>query len=833
MIDTLLRDVAHALRSLRRHPLLAAAAVLSLALGTGVNTAIFSLFHRLVLERLAVPDPDRIVLLASPGRKPGGASSGDSGGSEQVFSYPLFRDLERLTYSGVSAIAAHRDFGVNVAYRGRSERAHGLLVSGRYFETLGLSPAAGRLLNALDDQSGRPDAVAVLSYPYWIAHFGGDPAVIGQRLTINGEPVSIVGIGPAGFVGTTTMDAADVFVPLGLTERMHAWPMSRRDHWLYLFARLAPEANRQVAEQAMNGPFTALIRDVEFPALGDGLTTDEVSGFLSRRLVLVDGSRGRQQSRDQVRLVVSLLFTVSGLVLLIACANIANLLMARAADRAAEMGIRLSLGASAGGLVRLLLVESTILGVLGSAGGIAVARATFIGLFRLMPPADAGPLRFDVSAPILTFAILLGVGCGLVFGLVPALHAARGRMPNLAPTERTSTSRNAARFRTSLATLQIALATALLATASLLAASLSSLTQADTGMKTAGVLTFSLVPSMNGYTQTQSRDLYARLATDLRALPGVDATATSIPVLTDNGWNQRVTVRHAERGSDQIAVVSTMRIDTEYFRTLGIPLRAGREFNTSDGEDSPLVAIVNRAFLKTFGLEMSAIGSSLALGAGARQVAGIDIVGIVEDAKYNNMHNAPPAQLYLPYRQSAVGPLTFYVRGTSDPASLLAAIPSTVARLDPALAVEDLRTVDDQIWENVTRDRVLATFSSLFAALAVVLAATGLYAILAFTVTQRQREFGIRMAVGASPADVRALVTRYVSRMAIAGTAAGLVIAIGLGRLGEALLYGVQGREPLLIGGAAALMLIITVIAALIPTRRATRVDPALALRAE
>lgn len=833
MIDTLRRDVAHALRSLRRRPLLAAAAVLSLALGIGVNTAIFSLFHRLVLERLAVDDPDRIVLIASPGRKPGGTSSGDSGGTDQVFSYPLFRDLEHLSYRGVSAIAAHRDFDANVASHGRPARAHGLLVSGKYFEALRLTPAAGRLVSASDDQAGT-NPVAVLSYPYWIAHFAADPTVIGRQLTINGEPFTIVGVGPAGFVGTTIMDAADLFVPLAMTERVRAWPVSRRDHWLYLFARLAAGADRGVAEAAMNGPFRSLIRDVEFPAIGDGLTTEEVPEFLARHIVLVDGSRGRQQARDQVRLLVSLLFTVTGLVLLIACANIANLLMARAADRAAEISIRISLGASAAGLVRLLLIESTVLGVLGAIAALAVARATVAGLTGLMPPADIGPLQFAVNGPIVTFAFILGVGSGLLFGLVPALQSVRGRTPNLAAVERTSTSRSAARFRTSLATFQLALATALLATASLLTSSLAGLTHTDTGMKTTGVLTFSLAPYLNGYTQPQSRDLYERVAADVRALPGVTAvTMTSIPVLTDNGWNQRVAIRHAGRDSDQIAVVSTMRIGRDYFRTLGIPLRAGREFDFTDVEDSPLVAIVNRSFLKTFALDLSALGSPLALGVGARQLAGIEIVGIVDDAKYSNMRDAPPAQLYLPYQQSPVGPLTFYVRAASNPAPLLTAIPSAVARLDPALPVDDFRTVDDQIRENVTRDRVLAMLSSAFAALAVVLAATGLYAILAFTVAQRRREFGIRMAVGASPGDVRRLVARHVGRMAIVGTTVGLVIAAGLGRMGETFLYGVHGREPLLIGGAAAAMTVVAILAALVPTRRATQVDPALALRAE
>jgi predicted permease len=829
----MLQDLRHALRALRRRPLLTLAAVVSLALGIGVNSAIFSVFDRLVLSKLPVPAPDRIVVLRSPGRKPGSTSSGDSGMSDQVFSYPLFRDLERLSTTRLSRIAAHRDFAANISHDGATARREGLLVSGSYFRVLQLAPALGRLITADDDRALGVSPVVVLTHRYWSTEFGGNPAVIGRPLVINGVPLTIVGVAPEGFAGTTTMDVPDVFVPLAMTAQLRPNPLTRRDHWLYLFARLQPGADKTQAEAELRGPFTALIRDVEFPVMRSGLRDNERAPFLNRQLLLASGAHGRQQHPEESLLVTGMLFAVTGLVLLIACANVANLLIARVTDRAGELAIRLSLGASAAGLVRLLVLEALMLGLAGALAGLVVARATATLILGFLPTADVAALMFQMNGRMLLFTGLLGVISGVLFGVFPAQHAIRSRTVRPGNTG-ASASRTTTRLRSGLATAQVALATALLATAALFATSLANLTHVELGLQRDGVITFRLSPYLNGYSAARMTEFFDRTADALRAMPGVTAvSAATIPVLADEGWNQNVTVDGAADVDTARTTVSTTRTDIDYLRALGIPLLAGREFTLHDNAMAPSVAIVNRAFTRQFNLGDNAVGRRFRFGAGNVTTPEIEIIGVAGDAKYSNVRDAAPSQLYLPYRQSEVGPLTFYVRVTGDIRSALAAIPGTIARLDPNLPVEHLQTLDAQIQENLVRDRLLATLASSLAMLAALLAGLGLYAVLAGVVAQRLREIGIRVAVGAAPRDVRRWLGGQLAWMTLAGSAAGVIGALGLGRLGRALLYDVNGASPALLGGAAVAMIGVAAVAAAIPTHRAMRVRPVVALRAE
>jgi len=828
-----LRDVRHSIRSLARRPLLTAAAIASLALGIGVNSAIFSVFDRLVLSKLPVPAPDQIVILSSPGRKPGSTTAGDSGTSDQVFSYPLFRDLERLSTTRLSRIAAHRDFAANLSHDGATARREGLLVSGGYFRVLQLAPALGRLITDEDDRTPGASPVVVLTHRYWSTEFKANPAVIGRALIVNGVPLTIVGVAPEGFAGTTTMDVPDIFVPLAMTPQVRPGPLTRRDHWLYLFARLQPATEKAQAEAELRGPFTALIRDVEFPVMRSGLRDSERAPFLNRRLRLQSGAHGRQQHPEEARLMTGMLFAVTGLVLLIACANVANLLIARVTDRSGELAIRLSLGASAAGLVRLLVLEALMLGLSGALAGLIVARGTASLLLGFLPAEDVTALMFQLNSRVLLFTGLLGVVSGLLFGVVPALHAIRSRTVRPGNT-RSSTSRATTRVRSGLATAQVALATALLATAALFATSLGNLTHVELGLNRDGVVTFRLSPYLNGYSPERATAFFGRAADALRAMPGVTAvSAATIPVLADEGWNQNVTVDGAVDVDTARTTVSTTRTDIDYLHTLGIPLLAGREFTRHDDATAPPVAIVNRAFTRQFNLGDNAVGRRFRFGAGNITTPEIEIIGVAGDAKYSNVRDAAPAQLYLPYRQSEAGPLTFYVRVTGDIRSVLAAIPGTIARLDSHLPVERLQTLDTQIQENLVRDRLLATLAASLAMLAALLAGLGLYAVLAGVVAQRLREIGIRVAVGATPRDVRRWLGRQLAWMALAGSAVGIIGALGLGQLGRALLYDVNGASPALLGGAALAMIVVAIVAAAIPTQRAMRVRPVVALRAE
>jgi predicted permease len=841
MVDALRQDVRYAARALRARPALTTVAVLSLALGIGVNTAIFSVFEHLLLRRLPVPAADEIVHITAPGPRPGGSSTNDSGGLEAIFSHPLFTDLERIASPTLTGVAGHADFAANLALRGQTAEAEGLLVSGGYFPTLGLAPVHGRLLRPADDRVGA-EQVAVLSHRYWTRWFAADPGVVGERAVVNGAPVTIVGIAPEGFTGTTVTDVTDVFVPLVLATavRPGTEDLSRRDdHWVYAFGRLAPGLTRDRAQVALNGPFTTIVRDVEVPALKARLRQDQVRPFAERRIVLEDGARGRNRNRDETQVIAGLLLTVTGLVLLIACANVANLLLGRVTDRSAEIAVRFSLGATSGRVVRLLLAEAALLGLAGGIAALPVARAANLALFALVPPSVAVVLPEGLNRTVLLFALATGVGTGLVFGLFPALHfTSRRRRPDATigqggrAQSRSSASRSAARFRTALATAQIALATALLGEAGLLVANLSNLARVDLGMQREGVVTFRIAPGQNGNTSQQSQALFERVGDALRAVPGVvAASASTVTLLASSEWASNVTVQGVDVPDDRSSAYYAM-VGADYFRTLGIPVLAGREFTAADAGAEPTVAIVNEAFVRQFGLGDRAVGARMQRGRSTRPF-NIEIVGVVRDAKYSEVRDEIRPQFFHPYRQSPAGRLTYYVRTTGDTRALIAAIPSLVARIDPNLPVADLWTLDDQVWDNTTAERLLATLTSAFAGLAALLAAIGLYAVLAYTVARRNREFGIRIALGAAPAAVRRLVLTHVGRMTVSGLAVGLAIAVALGRLGESMLFGVDAVEPGILGAAAVLVASVALVAGIIPARRAAAVPAATALRAE
>jgi predicted permease len=821
--------------------------VLSLALGIGVNTAMFSVFDRLLLRRLPVPAANEIVNVTSPGPRPGSRSTGDGGQLDAVFSYPLFRDLERLDGDALR-MAAHRDFRANLAYRGQTSDAEGVLVSGNYFPALGIRPALGRLLGPDDDRVQGAHPVVALSHSYWSTRFGADPSVLGGTLVVNGEPMTIVGVGPAGFSGNTTTDRPQVFMPLMMAERAFRdaqWNgmTARNNHWLYVFARLRSDLSREQAEALVNVPFAALIKDVEFPALRSGMGDRDRAAFQERRIILQDGSRGRDSNRDETKGILLLMFAITGFVLAIACANVANLLLARVADRSMEMSVRLSLGASSARLLRLLLVESLVLGIVSALAALVVGRMTLSGLFATMPADDVAILDFTMSPAVFLFALALGVGTSVLFGLFPAIHGIRSsvRAGLQAESARTAGSRTANRFRASLATSQIALATALLAVAGLFIVSLVNLARTELGIRRDGLVTFRLSPYLNGYSTAQAFVLFDQVEEQLRGLPGVvSVTESTVPLLSNSNWYNNITVEGFDAGPDADTNVSVARVGTDYFRTLGIPLLTGRELTRADGENAPRVAIVNEAFGRKFNFGANVIGKRLAIGAGGNRPLDIEIVGLVRDAKYSEIKEPPPPQLVMAYRQpdapgrqGAVGPLTFYARTTSDTGALLGAIPPLVARLDANLPIVNLRTMDDQIWDNTTPQRVLGTLSSSFALVATLLAAIGLYAVLAYGVTRRLREIGIRVALGAQPRDVRWLVLAQMARMTLVGGVVGAALALVLGRLAQAMLFGVEGTDAAIIVAAVLVVVVVAVAAGILPARRATSVNPIVALRNE
>jgi predicted permease len=829
-----------ALRNLLKTPVVTLVAIVSLALGIGANAAIFSLFDQLILRPLPVAQADRLVNLGAPGPKPGMRNCGLAGDCDAVFSYQMFRDLEH-SQTEFTAMAAHVPFSANLAARGQTLSGDGLLVSGGYFPVLGIPPILGRLLGPNDDTAIGEAHVAVISDAYWETRFGRDPDVLSQPLIVNGETMTIVGVAPRGFEGTTLGRKPVVFVPItmrGFMEPGFNAFDNRRNYWAYAFARLKPGMSLDQAELGLNALYHSIIDDVEAP-LQNGMSEQTMRQFKAKRVTLESGARGQSTISGNVRAPLTLLIGVSAFVLLIACANIANLLLARSTVRAGEMAIRLSIGASRWQLVAQLLSESCLLAVFGGAAGLFVARWTLDMIVSLLPTEAAQTVSLTIDPSVILFAAALTVTTGLLFGLFPALHSTRPDLVSSLKGEagQPSGARSATRFRTWLATAQIAMSMALLVAAGLFTRSLLNVSLVKLGMTVDHVVTFGVAPILNGYKPDRTLQLFKRLEDELAAVPGVDGVTDSVVgLLAGSNLSNDVSVQGYDAGPDADMTSRVNEIGPGYFRTLGIPVIAGREFSESDGASARKVVIVNEAFAKKFNLGRDAIGQLI----GSRNSVGnrdtvppdSEIIGLVENAKYSDLKREIPPQFFRPYRQDeTLGYIHFYVRTSLDPESLLPTIPKLVARLDPNLPVEGLRTMPQQVRENVYLDRFIGVLSVAFASVATLLAAVGLYGVLAYTVSQRTREIGLRMALGAPPARVRGMVLRQVGKTTAVGGLIGLAAAVALGRLAQSLLFELKGWDPLVLSGAAVALAIVAFAAGFIPAHRASRVEPILALR--
>src|SRR5690348_12083134 len=605
-----------ALRTLFKSPFVTFVAVLSLALGIGANAAIYSMFDQMLLRPLPVRDPGRLVNLGMVGPAPGSNSCNQAGNCDVVFSYPMFRDLEQAHNTGFSSVVAHRAFEVNVAYHRQTLSGDGMLVSGSYFPTLGLKPALGRLIGYDDDHVIGQNYLAVLSYRYWSNDLGSDPHVIGQQIVVNGHSMTIIGVAPDGFEGTTLGVEPKVFVPITMRDQMmQGWTdamTNRRAYWVYVFARLAPGVSIERATVLANAVFHPIINDVEAP-LQKGMSDATMKRFRAKTLTLTDGRRGQSSMHKETKTPLTLLLATTGIVLLIACANIANLLLVRGAGRSLEMAVRLSLGATRWQLLRQLLTESCLLAVMGGAVSLLVAYWTLHLIASLLPSDTATTLHFGLQGSAVVFTALLSVVTGVLFGMFPALHSTR---PDLASTIRAGTgkhsgARSAARFRSSLVTAQIALSMALLISAGLFVKSLRNVSQVNLGIRVDSMATFLVEPELSGYDPAHSRQFFARLHERLAALPGVtNVTEALLPVVGSN-WGSEVSVEGFKKGPDTNANSRFNEIGPGYFTTVGVQLLRGREFTASDEAGTPKVAIVNQAFAKKFGLGSDAVGKRM------------------------------------------------------------------------------------------------------------------------------------------------------------------------------------------------------------------------------
>ena len=832
-------SLTFAFRTLSRTPFVTAIAIVSLALGIGATAAIFSVFDQVLLRSLAVPSASELVNLSAPGPKPGFGNCGREGGCETVFSYPMFRDLQK-SQTVFTDIAAHVGFAANLADEGQTSSGEGLLVSGSYFPVLELRPALGRLLDSHDDKVVGESRVVVLSYDYWSSRFGGDPAIVDKHVIVNGQSLTIVGIAPKGFEGTTLGLRPAVFVPITLRSLLDVdtgWSL-RTDYWAYLFARLRPGVTIDGARASLGSQYHAIVNDVEAPLQKD-MSAQTLARFRAKPILVAPGGRGQSSIPDEAKTPLRLLLGVTVFVLLIACANIANLLLARSAARAGEMAIRLSIGASRARLIAQLLTESLLLAVLGGTAGIVVAHWTLVLVVSLLPADVQRTMTFIISGPVFLFGISLTFATGLLFGLLPALHSTR---PDLVSTLKDqagqpSGAKGAARARLLLATSQIALATTLLASSGLFVKSLLNVSRVDLGFKVDHVVTFGLSPDLNGYSADRTRLLFQRLEDELRATPGVAAvTMANVPLLAGSNRARDVAVQGFAAGPDTDSNARYNEVGPGYFSALGIPLIAGREFTDADSVNAAKVALVNQTFARKFGLGNDAVGKSMgwAPGEGYRSKLDTTIVGVVEDAKYSDVKQKLPPQFFVPYRQDrGLGGMHVYVRTSGDLAQAASAITAVVKRLDPNLPIEDFETLTDQVRNNTFLDRMLTTLSAAFALLATLLAAIGLYGVLAYTVAQRTREIGLRMALGAAPGRVRGMVLRQVAGMTVTGALVGLAGALGVGKTVQSSLFRMSGADPTVLALSVVALALVALCAGFVPAHRASRVDPMSALKYE
>ncbi|HVL67483.1 MAG TPA: ABC transporter permease [Vicinamibacterales bacterium] len=829
----LVPDLRLALRGLRRNPLFAAVAILSLALGIGANTAIFTLLDQIVLRKLPVRAPDELVMLWQDAYNMG------SNAGTRMHSYPLYQDLQQRA-EPLSEVLCRRLVAASVSVGNATERVTAEMVSGNYFSMLGVAPAAGRVFNSQeDDQIYNGHPVVVLSYDYWTTRFARDPGVVGSTILVNDHPMTIVGVSARGFVGLDPAQSPQIRVPILMKPVMlpdWTWLRisDRRARWVQVFGRLKPGYTLESARAPLQGLFTQ-IRQYEM-SLPVASTWSAYSReqFMKGRLVVESAAGGFSGIRNEFSTALLVLMCMVGLVLLIACANVANLLIARAFMRQKELAVRLSLGAGRGRLMAQMLVESLVLAALGAAAGLGVAVLLTRALLSLVP-AGSAPLLLDAAPDtrILLFTLVLTVVTALVFGLVPAVRASRpDPWTTLKDTIGSVTGGRGSLFlRKGLVIAQVALSFVLLFGAGLFVRSLQNLKGTDTGVALDNLITFQLSPSLSGYDDERATRFYDALLERIRSAPGVTAAAfISVPILAGSEWDSSVSVEGhiAADGEDMQAFMNAL--SPGYFQTMQIPLLEGRDFTRADQKPQSTVAIVNRRFAEHYFKGQSAIGRRLGFG-GPNAPLDIEIVGVVADSLYEGPREGVRRQVFVPRwgRQSAA----FYVRTRTSSADAFHAARHEVRQLDASMPVYQMKTLRGQLEETLLTDRLIALLSAGFGLLATLLASIGLYGVMAFIVARRRRELGVRLALGAQPRGVIWLVMREVLLLLAVGLAVGVPAGLVLGRYVSSQLHGMQPHDPVIALATLALLAAVSVAAGLVPARRASQIDPILALRAE
>lgn len=830
------RDFRYAIRMLLRQPGFTLIAIITLALGIGANTAIFSLLDQVMLRRLPVERPEELVVLRSPGPMRGhGSSDSDIATS---FSVPMYRGL-RDNNPVFAGLLARYAIPLSVSAKGQTERADGELVSGNYFEVLGVRPALGRVFSQEDDKLPGAHPVAVLSYGYWTRRFANDPAILNQTLLINGHNLTVVGIARQGFAGVQVGQTPDVFIPVMMKAQMTPnWDGldNWNDYWVALIGRLKPGLTAKQAEAGILPTYGALLAE-QLPKV-KGWPKETQERFLAKRIELLPGAGGRQVVQNSSGDGLWVLFGMVGLVLLIACTNVANLLLVRGLGRQREIAIRQALGAGRWRLMRQMLVESFALSLAGACLGLLLAVWISSALVQTVANGmGIDGLTTTLDARVLLFTVLLSVLTGVLCGLVPAWRSTRNDLTPALKDQGTNSSGSTSqvRLRKSLVVAQVTMTTLLLVGSGLLTRTLWNLSKLDLGVRPDQLITFSLAPDLNGYNPEKVSQFVTQLTDAAATVPGVQSVGVAtVSAFTGDTEGSNITVEKGPQDADPDDMhVSNNSVGPGYFATMGTPLLAGREFARTDTATSPKVAIMNETAAKRFFPNRNPVGARMTFG-GGNVTLDTEIIGVVRDARHANVREEVRPFVYTPYTQDKdLGSITFYVRASQDAATIVPALRQEVIRLDANLPLYNIKTVATVIAENLMGERLLAMLSLCFGALAALLAGIGLYGVLAYQVMQRRREIGIRVALGAAPHNVRWLVMGQGLGLTLLGVALGLVGGFGLARVLTSLLYNVQSADPLSYFIAAALLLTVALLACYWPARNATKVDPMVALRYE
>jgi len=828
LVSSLVRDLKFAVRQMRQTPIVSGVALLSLALGIGANVAIFSLVNALILKPLPVYEPDRLVIVGYQGTRETNTSLTNP-------QWEYLRDHQEVLV-GVAACGNPR---FNLASGGQTRNAQGLFVSGRFFDTLGVTPHLGRLFTADDDRRGGGPAgpVAVLSYGFWQREYGGRPDIVGQPIVLDGHPLTIVGVSQRGFLGVQIGRAFDVAVPLG-TEPIIRGPESSLDRrsnwWLTVIGRLAPGQTRPQAESRLRA-FLPQLREATLP---QDWPASELKEYLAEPIVLLDGSTGFTSLRDRYSRPLYVLLGIVGLVLAIACANMANLLLAQSVARRRELAVRLSLGASRWRLVRQLLVESIMLSTIGAIAGLIIARwgsRAIVGMLSTRTQIVEVNLAMDWR--VFAFATAVGMMTGLLFGVAPAFRGTRLTPADALRDHSRGVIGGGSRFQIGhgLVALQVALSFVLVFGSSLFVRTLVALTSQDMGFESSHVLVGNLDLRATGVTPENRLQMFTRVREAVAAIPGIDAAATSfVTPVSGSTWNLEINVPdypHNERRG-----VLFNGVSPNFFKAMGTPLLAGRDIAETDRAGAPNIIIVNEAFAKKYFNGENPIGKTFTIVGFNVQFPTrvMEIVGMVASAKYQRLREVAQPTMYgamAQERQISSG-ARLVIRTAGSPWDSRNAVVQALIGVHKDIAI-DLKRLDEDLGANVLQERLVATLSGFFGGLALLLAALGLYGVMSYTVTRRRNEIGIRMALGAEPRRVVRLVLRNVALITVVGLIVGAAASVGTGRFINALLYNLATNDQTMIVITGITLATAAAIAGYLPARRAARIDPMAALREE